>query len=66
MKTISEIKEKIKTGDIQTAAKMLGITPMNASKALVRVDSKHHESLVNALSKVIEMREMLINEAASC
>ena len=62
MKSILEIKNNIKPGDLDTAAKVLGITPGNASKALNRVGSKHHENLLHTLSKVIEMREMLINE----
>lgn len=61
MKTISEIKKKMKPGDLDTASKVLGITPSNASKALNREGSKHHVNLVNILSKVIEMRDLLIN-----
>lgn len=64
MKNISEIKDKMSKGDLATASKMIGITPANGSKAFARADSKHHESIVNALSKVIEMREMLIQEGA--
>lgn len=61
-----EIKERMKLGDLETASLMIGITPANASKALVRVGSKHHEKLINAIEKVIKTREALINEAAHC
>lgn len=61
MKSISEIKEKIKPGDITTAAAALGLSQSNASKALHRANSKHHLAVVRLLSRVIETREKLIN-----
>lgn len=63
---ISEIKEKMMKGDLETASRMIGITPSNGSKALNRLKSKHHEELKNALEKVVKMRDMLINESAGC
>lgn len=62
MKTISQIKDKIKRGDLRIAADMLGISPANASEASRRVGSKYHNALVDALHQVIEMREKLINQ----
>ena len=61
MKSISQIKELMQPGDLKTAAQMLGITASNASKALNRPGSKYHQELVNSLSMVVEMREMLID-----
>lgn len=64
MVNILEIKKKLSVGDIATASKMIGITATNGSKALYREGSKHHEKILNALDKVIKMREMLMLEGA--
>jgi hypothetical protein len=61
MKSISEIKEKMLQGDLAVASRMIGITAANGSKALARTDSKHHDKLIDALKKIIDMRETLIN-----
>ncbi len=57
---IDNPKEKIKGGDVETAAAMVGITTTNAYKALKRVGSKHHESMQKALRTIIAKREELI------
>lgn len=59
MKSISEIKEKIQSGDLITVGKALGISPNNASKALNREGSKHHVNVITILEKLIDNREML-------
>ncbi|MBN1652021.1 MAG: hypothetical protein JW857_11875 [Bacteroidales bacterium] len=60
--TIDEIKSKKKPGDIKTAGEMIGITQGNAWVALHRPGSKHHERIVNVLTKIIEGREKIANE----
>lgn len=64
MKNVSEIKEKMLKGDLETASKMVGITPANGSKALSREGSKYHESIIKALNRVFENREKLILESS--
>lgn len=57
---IGIIKQKIKTGDMDTASQKAGITRANGYKALERVNSKHHENIVKALAEIITKREELI------
>lgn len=59
---IEEIKIKMQPGDLNTAAKVVGINPNNASKVLTRPKSKHFNALVEVLTKVISMREMIMQE----
>jgi hypothetical protein len=59
---IEEIKIKMQPGDLNTAAKVVGINPNNASQALKRPNSKHFSPLVEVLTKVITMREMMLQE----
>ncbi|WP_442795347.1 hypothetical protein [Pelobium manganitolerans] len=59
---ISEIKQKMKPGDLESAANIVGISPNNASQVLKRVNSKRHEKLKSVLEKVIEMREQILSE----
>jgi hypothetical protein len=60
--TVEEIKQKKQSGDLKTAGKMLGISVYNAYAALNRPGSKYHERIVNVLTKLIEMREIISNE----
>ncbi|MBN1651720.1 MAG: hypothetical protein JW857_10350 [Bacteroidales bacterium] len=60
--TVEEIKTKKKSGDLKSAGEMIGITESNAYVALNRIGSKHHENIVNVLTKIIEMRELLANQ----
>lgn len=59
---IAEIKEKMKPGDLDSAATIAGITPNNASQALKRPKSKHHESLKIILEKIVIAREEFLNQ----
>ncbi|RKR83230.1 hypothetical protein BDD43_3433 [Mucilaginibacter gracilis] len=61
---IAEIKEKKQDGDMQTAARIVGITPANARQAFKRPDSKHHSAVVSALETLIITREILIEQGA--
>lgn len=61
MLTIEEIKSRRRKGDLSLAADMIGITQGNASKILARPLAKKHKKLVNTLSKIIYMREVLRN-----
>lgn len=60
--TVEEIKQKKQSGDLKTAGKILGITVYNAYAALNRPGSKYHDLIVNILTKLIEMREIIFNE----
>jgi len=62
---IEQIKIKMQPGDLNTAAKVVGINPNNASKVLTRPNSKHFNALVEVLTKVISMRETIIAELTS-
>lgn len=59
---ISEIKEKMKPGDLDSAASIIGISPNNASQVLKRVNSKHHESLKTVLEKIINARQQFLQQ----
>ncbi|WP_295675699.1 hypothetical protein [uncultured Mucilaginibacter sp.] len=59
---IEQIKIKMQPGDLNTAATVVGISPNNASKALTRPNSKHFNALVEVLTKVISMREIMLQE----
>ncbi|MFD2874078.1 hypothetical protein ACFS5N_16465 [Mucilaginibacter ximonensis] len=59
---IDNLKEKIKPGDIDTASKMVGISTANGYKAIEREESKHHESMIKALTIIVEQREQLIEK----
>lgn len=62
---IDEIKNKMKQGDLDTAAQMVGITSNNATQVLKRPKSKHYKALLKALEEVIIFREILIMSATS-
>ena len=57
---IEIIKNKIKPGDMETAAKMIGISTVNAYKVVQREGSKHYDNLYRALSVIIAKREEMI------
>lgn len=56
---LNEIKQQKKLGDIAFAAQMVGITQYNAAKALERVKSRYHKEMVDALTIIIETRNIL-------
>lgn len=56
----SEIRQKKVNGDFVTVGKMVGLTPANALAAFKRENSKHHKTVVNALAKIIQTRDLLI------
>lgn len=62
---VDKIKEKMKPGDLDTAANVVGISANNASQVLKRPKSKHFNALVEVLTKVISMREMIISELSN-
>ena len=59
---IEELKKKIKGGDMETAAGMVGINVPNAYKALKREGSKHYANMLKALETIIANREELIEQ----
>lgn len=61
MLTINEIKSKKRKGDLSLVADLIGISQGNASKILMRPLAKKHKMLIEILSEVITMREMLKN-----
>lgn len=58
---LSEIKARKKNGDVVTAAIVVGISILNAHVSLTRPNSKYHKPICEALEKIIEAREQLIN-----
>lgn len=52
-----EINAKRKLGDLKEAAEILGITQFNASRAISRINSKHHIKLLNTLIIIINNRD---------
>lgn len=58
--TREELLEKKQIGDINTAAKMLKITPRNALKLWQRPQANRYPELANALEAIILARESLI------
>lgn len=60
--TLQEIKSKKKSGDLKSAGEMLGISEFNAYAALNREGSKYHQRILNILSKIIEMRDLIAIE----
>lgn len=61
--TRDEILQKKVHGDLKIAGDMIGITEKNAYAALSREGSKYHDKVVDALTKIIEMRETLQRNA---
>ncbi|WP_343642912.1 hypothetical protein [Chryseobacterium sp.] len=49
-------------GDWQIVGPMVGISPMAAEKAFIRVYSKNHFEVVEALRKVIDQRKELLKQ----
>jgi len=60
-----QLLQRKKKGDIVTVAAILGVTRDNASVILRRPDSKKYKNAINALRKVVEARESLIQEEKS-
>jgi predicted transcriptional regulator len=58
----SKIIAKKKYGDRNTLAEMLGTTPGNVSQIIRRPGAKRHKEALDALSKLIEARDKLINQ----
>ena len=60
-KTIAILAKK-EIGDINTVAKILGVTHPNADRILKRPNAKLHARAIDALKKIIDAREKLIKE----
>lgn len=58
---VEEILVKKKHGDLKTAGEAIGISEFNAYNALKRRGSKHHDKIKEVLTKIITLREQLIN-----
>lgn len=60
-----QLLQRKKRGDIVTVAEIIGVTRDNASVILRRPESKKYKNAINALRKVVEARESLIQEEKS-
>lgn len=58
----SKLFAKKERGDNITVAKMMGTTNMNVYWLLKRTNAKRHLEAIDALRRVIETRENLINQ----
>lgn len=56
----NKLLDKKQYSDVRLVAQMIGVTPENAHKILRRPNSKRHQEAIDALSKIIESREQLI------
>lgn len=59
---VAEITRRKSYGDMTAAAAAVGITPENANRALTRVNSKHHDAIVKALTTILVIRELMSPE----
>lgn len=60
MQDKNKLFEKKQKGDVALVAKILDVKPANASRLLARKGAKRHKEAMDALRKVIELRESLI------
>jgi len=57
----NKLFDKKKYGDLATLAQLLNTTPQNANNILKREKSKRHSEAIALLEKIINTREMLLN-----
>lgn len=57
----NKLLDKKKYGDISIVASMIGVTPDYAKMLIRRQTAKRHQEAIDALTKVIESREQLLN-----
>jgi hypothetical protein len=60
---IEELRKKMLPGDWQLVAKMLNIKPNNAFMTSKRPDSKRFPDVISAIEKIVESREILLNQS---
>lgn len=59
METPEEIKRHLRYGDLNRVAELAGLKYDNARKALERVNSKHHATVVKKANLVINSNRLL-------
>lgn len=64
MNDISKFILKKRIGDIPLVAQMIGETSGYTAKLLQRPGAKKHQKAVDALAKIIEVRENIISESS--
>ena len=62
MSKSEELEKKMMCGDWIVVGKMLGITAKNAQQSFIRPDSKRYSSIIEAIEKIVENREELLND----
>ena len=62
LEKLNELLNKKRRGDWELVAEMCGISKRNSEQSFKRVHSIHHLSVVDALTKVIQTRNLLLTK----